>query len=108
MVDGVFHEASNGVDEVMQEARTVQHLLDLAGIPEGKLYSANVDARTYLLVAEVGRLRDRLSRIAGWHTRETADGGMVGDFCNECGNVWPCETQRMAEGVHEDEVEPSE
>lgn len=45
---------------------------------------------------------DRLQRIATWHTRETADGGMVGDDCAECGMRWPCETRRMADGTHED------
>lgn len=46
---------------------------------------------------------DRLARIASWHSRESADGGMVGDFCNECGAVWPCDTRRMADGTYEDE-----
>ena len=45
---------------------------------------------------------DRLQRIAAWHSRETAGGGMVGDYCNECGHVWPCETRRMADGTHEE------
>ncbi len=48
---------------------------------------------------------DRLGRISSWHSRETADGGMVGDFCNECGAVWPCDTRRMADGTYEDETE---
>lgn len=90
------------VGEVFQEARTVHHLLDLAGIPEGKGDATHVDARAYLLVAAVGELRDRLDRIAGWHSRETAEGGMVGDLCVECGHRWPCDTRRMAEGTYVD------
>jgi hypothetical protein len=45
---------------------------------------------------------DRLQRIAAWHSRETAEGGLAGDYCNECGYRWPCETWRMADGTHED------
>lgn len=45
---------------------------------------------------------ERLERIASWHSRETADGGMVGDYCNDCGQRWPCETRQMADGTHED------
>lgn len=45
---------------------------------------------------------DRLQRIAAWHARETAPGGMVGDFCTECGTRWPCDTRRMADGTYED------
>ena len=51
------------------------------------------------LASEAG---DRLQRIASWHSRETAEGGMVGDFCIECDQKWPCETRRMADGSHED------
>jgi hypothetical protein len=52
---------------------------------------------------------DQLQRIASWHSRETAEGGMVGDYCVECGQLWPCETRRMADGSHEDldDVRPS-
>lgn len=106
LVDGVFDTACNGVAEVMAEARTVQHLCDLAGIPEGEgAYEPHIDARVYRLVAEVLALRERLSRIDGWHCRETGPGGMVGDFCVECGAVWPCDTQRMASGTYVDEVQ---
>lgn len=102
MVNGVFDTGCHGIGEVMEEARTVQHLLDLAGVPEGEGYSAHIDGRVFLLVAEVGRLRERLVRIAGWHARETGPGGMVGDFCIECGWSWPCDTRRMADGTHVD------
>lgn len=43
---------------------------------------------------------DQLQRIAGWHARETAPGGMVGDFCVECGTRWPCDTRKMADGTY--------
>lgn len=94
---------SSWLGEVFEESRTVHHLLDLAGIPEGWGYSAHVDARAYLLVAEVLKLRERLDRISGWHSRETFDGGMVGDFCTDCGQKWPCDTRRMADGTYEDQ-----
>lgn len=103
MVNGVFDRAHCGVGEVMEEARTVQHLLDLAGIPEGHSYSAHIDARVYLLLAETLKLRERMSRIAGWHSRETEPGGMVGDCCTECGDIWPCDTRRMTDGKYVDD-----
>lgn len=59
------------------------------------------DART--LLQQLLNGRERLDRIISWHSRETGPGGMVGDFCNECGHVWPCDTRRMAEGTYEDD-----
>lgn len=106
MVNGVFDGACNGVGEVMQQARIAQHLLDLAGVPEGKGDGANIDARVYLLVTQVRQLREQLSRIAGWHARESGPHGMVGDLCTECGEVWPCDTRRMADGTYVDEDAP--
>jgi hypothetical protein len=102
MVDGVFNTGSGGIGEVLEEARTVQHLCDLAGIPEGESYAAHIDARVFLLLAEVLKLRERLDRISRWHARETADGGLVGDYCMDCGGRWPCETRRMADGTYVD------
>lgn len=99
------HGDDHWIGEVEQEARTVQHLLDLAGIPEGEGYSANIDARVWLLSSRVRGVEERLVRIAAWHSRETAGGGMVGDFCVECGTKWPCDTQRMATGMYVDEPE---
>lgn len=96
------HGGDHYIGEIEQEARTVHHLLDLAGIPEGEGYSAHVDARAYLLLAEVIELRNRLSRIGGWHSRETGPAGMVGDFCNDCGHTWPCDTQQTATGTYSD------
>ncbi len=105
LVDGTFDNACNGVGEVMTEARTVQHLCDLAGIPEGESYRAHIDARVFLLWSRLIAANERLGRIESWHFRETADGGMVGDFCVECGTKWPCDTRRMAEGTY---VDPDE
>jgi hypothetical protein len=103
LIDGKFDDCCNSVGEVMQEARTAHHLLDMAGIPRGTGYSSDVDARTYLAITELGTLRERLARIAGWHARETGPAGTVGDFCTECGARWPCDTRRMAEGSYADE-----
>ncbi len=49
---------------------------------------------------------DRLQRIAAWHSRETGAGGMVGDYCTECGNRWPCDTRRLADGTYQDADQP--
>lgn len=98
------HECCPYDGEVIQEARTVHHLLDMAGIPRGTGYSSDADARTFLLLAEVVALRERLDRIAGWHSRETGPAGTVGDYCIECGVRWPCDTRRMADGTYEDET----
>jgi hypothetical protein len=102
MIDGVFDPACQGVGEVMEEARTVQHLCDLAGIPEGFNYSAHIDARVWLMLAEFTAMRERLDRIAGWHARESGPAGTVGDLCTECEQRWPCDTRRMADGTHPD------
>lgn len=47
---------------------------------------------------------DRLQRISSWHSRETGPGGMVGDYCAECGCRWPCDTRRIADGTYDEEV----
>jgi hypothetical protein len=104
MIDGNFDHCFHGVGEVMEEARAVQHLCDMAGIPEGEGYSAHIDARVFLLMLRMNKALDRLGRIASWHSRETGSGGMVGDFCTDCGNRWPCDTHLMAMGTYVDEV----
>lgn len=88
--------------EVFEEARTAHHLLDLVGIPHGEGYAQDLDSRTWLAVSALIAARGQLDRIASWHRRETADGGMVGDYCVECGLRWPCDTRRMSDGTHED------
>lgn len=90
-----------GVGEVLQEALAAQHLLDLAGIPQGeRIYDRDLDARVFLAVAEINALRERLDRIGAWHARETGPAGTVGDLCVECGQLWPCDSHRMAEGTY--------
>ena len=87
--------------EMFCEMRAVHHLLDLAGVPHGySIDTRSIDCRTLLAVMAMGNLRERLARISGWHERETGPGGTVGDFCTECGHRWPCDTQRMADGVY--------
>jgi hypothetical protein len=105
MVDGKFDTGCGGVGEVMQEARTVQHLLDMAGVPEGWADTAHIDARVFLLISDLLAARERLARVASWHSLETGPGGLVGLYCIECGNAHPCETRRMADGTHEDLAE---
>jgi hypothetical protein len=92
------------VGEVFQEARTSHHLLDLVKIPHGTSYENDLDSRTYLAVRRIQELEERLDRIIAWHSRETAPGGMVGDFCVECGLRSPCDTRQMAEGNYNDEL----
>lgn len=96
LVDGRFDSSNQGIGEVMTEARTVQHLCDLAGVPEGWSSDAHIDARVYQLALEVLQLRVRLDRISTRHARETLAGGMVLDFCVECEQRWPCDTYSLA------------
>jgi hypothetical protein len=99
-------ELPMGVGEALQDARVAHHLLDLVGIPYGTgAYDSHLDARTWQAVIKLQKLGEQLDRIAAWHSRETAAGGMVGDFCTGCGYRWPCETRRMADGTHEDLTE---
>lgn len=95
-------EVHAGVGEVLQEALAAQHLLDLVGIPLGRYDDRNIDARTWLAVEVINDLRERLGRIQTWHARESGPGGMVGDFCTECAERWPCDTRRMADGTYVD------
>ncbi len=88
--------------EVFTESRTAHHLLDMAGIPHGESQASHLDARTWQALDLINRLNERLDRIGSWHSRETAPGGMVGDFCNECGHLWPCDSRRMATGTYTD------
>lgn len=99
------HDCCPYVGEVLQSARSAHHLLDLAGVPHGNGYSQHVDVRTYLLLCEVLHLRERLVRIATWHSRETGPAGTVGDLCSECGGRWSCDTHRMATGDYVDTEE---
>lgn len=88
--------------EVMQEARNAHHLLDLVKIPHGKGYAQDLDARVFLAIRQIFDLSDRLSRLAGWHALEEGPGGLVGLYCTECEQRWPCPTRRLAEGTYEE------
>lgn len=88
------------IGEVMQEARTSHHLLDMVGIPDERGYASDLDARTYLAIRKIQELREQLDRIQSWHSRESGPAGTVGDLCTECGTRWPCDTRRMADGTY--------
>lgn len=93
-----------GEVEVLYGALVVHHLLDMAGVPQGlSLDTRDIGPRTLIAVLGMGKLRERLSRISGWHSREAGPAGTVGDFCNECERRWPCDTRRMADGTYEDD-----
>ena len=91
-----------GVGEVLQEARVVQHLLDLAGIPRGKGYSADIDAR----VVQLLRHAQRLDRIEAMHQPDRNCDGHGGNsgYCVECEWAWPCATAEVASGERDDEL----
>jgi hypothetical protein len=90
-----------GIVELLYEAKAAHHLLDMAGVPRGySMDTRDIDARTLLAVRGMMTLRERLSRISGWHSRETVPGGTTGDFCTECGIRWPCPTRLMADGLY--------
>lgn len=89
------------------QARIAHHLLDMAGIPQGDGSDSQLDARVWLTITRMGRLEDRLSRIASWHSREAGPAGTVGNYCIECGRPWPCDTRRMADGTAEPDAELS-
>lgn len=76
-------------------------------IREEQLVVLTAEAADQIIEAAKARERagrdERLSRISGWHARETAPGGMVGDYCIECGHRWPCDTRKMADGTYVDE-----
>jgi hypothetical protein len=94
------HECTLGVREVMDQIGSAHHLLDLAGIPKEWLGQqqdvSDLDARVYRLVMLMLDLDARLNRIKNVHARETTPGGMVGDYCVECGLAWPCVSRQLA------------
>jgi hypothetical protein len=97
--------ASNIVESLCDVLES-HHLLDMIGVPHGlSLDTRELDARVLLAVRGHMALSGRLDRIAGWHARETGTAGTVGDFCTECGHLWPCETRRMADGNHPDDCD---
>ncbi len=48
------------IGEVLFQARSVYHLLDMAQIPQGRGYSSDLDSRTYLAVMELIDLRKQV------------------------------------------------
>lgn len=80
--------------------RVVQHLLDVAGVPDGVGVDTRVDARVYLLLVEVLKLRETLGRLRDRHSRETGPAGTVGVYCTECDARWPCSTRRLVDGTY--------
>ena len=90
----------DNVDDVIRlyhDARSVHHLADMARIPAGEGEDSHIDARVFLIVRALGDLRADMERIGMWHSRETGQNGMVGDFCVECGLRWPCGTRQLAD-----------
>jgi hypothetical protein len=86
-----------GWAEIADEAKAAHHLLDLAGIANAQGYDGDLDARTWQLVVKAQQLDGIHDRLRTWHARET-EGGMVGDYCVECGSRWPCDTIRLLDG----------
>jgi hypothetical protein len=89
--------------KIVDGARAIHHMLDYVDVPPGHGPGRD-DAATRVLIAVTGitHLRERLERIASWHSRETGPVGRVGDRCDECGEPWPCDTWLMANGIFED------
>lgn len=100
---------SLGVGEVLTAAKVVHHLLDLAGVPQGTGYAADLDARMFLALRRILRQQEVLDRIVDRHARETLSGGMVGDYCDDCDRRWPCGTYLLAQAqLDENEAEGHE
>lgn len=58
------------------------------------------------LLNEAATASTRLGRITDWHSRETGPAGSVGDFCDECCQLWPCVTRRMADETMAPDADP--
>lgn len=85
--------------ELGQEAEYAQQILDFAGVPDGEPQGkGDLDWRVAVAAIRLLEAESRLATIADAHARETAGGGMVGDYCVECGCRHPCPTYRWASG----------
>lgn len=91
----------------VERARSVHHLLDLAGIPQDTGTKGALDARVFWLVRHHSGLQEILSRLRMWHSQGPGGAGMVSGYCVECGNVWPCDTSQLIDGDYQDDKTPS-
>lgn len=93
---------TNGlVGEILREARSSHHLLDVAGIrseDSRQPDSSDLDARTYLAAMRILEQQGRLDRISERHSRSAEPGGKSEDYCAGCGELWPCADRRIANG----------
>jgi hypothetical protein len=87
-----------GWGELHNQVKASHHLLDIAGIPNAKGDKGDLDARTWQLVVKAQQFDGYLDRLRTWHSRETAEAGMVGTLCAECETHWPCDTIRLLDG----------
>lgn len=94
-----------GWAELVHDAEVAQRLLDFVRVPGGPPQGGgDIDTRVAALVVRVTDAEARLAEIADVHARETAPGGMVGDYCTECGHRWPCPTYEKATSAAAQEV----
>jgi hypothetical protein len=90
---GWADEVQVGWAELLHDAEVAQRLLDLVDVPDGDPQGGgDIDTRVAALALRVTDAEARLAEIADIHARETAPGGMVGDYCVECEHRWPCPT----------------
>lgn len=90
--------------EMGQEMENAQQILDIAGVPDGLGQGpGDLDWRVAEMYLDLHDAQTALSDIAAWHARETAGGGMVGDYCVECEKQWPCPTYRRVHGLGPDD-----
>lgn len=96
------HDPFGGLGEILQSVKVAHHLLDMAGVPRGAIYSSYVDSRVLLLL----RQSQRLQRIAALHQPDRNCDGHGGNsgYCVECGWAWPCATAETASGERDDEL----
>ena len=88
--------------DVLIEARSAHHLLDMIGVPQGDGLDTNLDARTWRAAMRLLQLSERLSQITQLHhpRSDPLRGGM--DRCVACDLRWPCKTYAMATGTYEE------
>lgn len=92
----------HGAGDVLIEARSAHHLLDMVGIPRGDGLDTNLDARTWRAAIRLLELSERLSQIAQSHHARISNVREDQARCVECDLPWPCRTYAMATGTYED------